>query len=108
MLKDSKPVELGDYLDSVMYLVNLVGIDHVGLGPDFMEEMPLEVIQAALKGLPPEAVSLMQSIPPMPGFSSARDMPNVTAGLVERKLEKDGIEKVIGGNWLRLYDTVWI
>ena len=41
---------LEDYLRAIEDLVNIVGIDQVGLGPDFMEEMPRHVQSQALAG----------------------------------------------------------
>ena len=41
---------LEDYLRAIEDLVDLVGIDQVGLGPDFMEEMPRHVQSQALAG----------------------------------------------------------
>ena len=107
LLKKAGPVTLNDYIDSISYLVELVGIDHVGIGPDFMEEMPLEVAQTVLAGLPVDAVSFMQKMPPMEGFASVSDMPNLTAALLRKGFGEDDVRKIMGGNWLRLYGLVW-
>ncbi len=101
------PATLDDYLDAIDYLVQLVGVDHVGLGPDFMEEMPQEVIQKVLVGLPPETMRLLASIPPTQGFESVARLPRVTAGLLARGYRPEDVAKILGGNWLRLYREVW-
>ncbi len=107
MLTQNLPAKLDDYLDAVDYLVNLVGVNHVGLGPDFMEEMTEETMTAVLDGLSPEVVDLLAKMPPVQDFASVADMPNVTCGLLERGYSKSNVRQIIGGNWLRLYEEVW-
>lgn len=98
---------LTDYLDTLDYLVALVGIDHVGLGPDFMEEMPSEVAAQALRGMPAGVLQQFMAVQPTVGFESIAACANVTAGLLQRGYAVDAIQKIIGGNWLRLYRRVW-
>ncbi|NKQ34877.1 MAG: membrane dipeptidase [Chloroflexi bacterium] len=107
MLTQNLPAALDDYLDAVDYLVNLVGVDHVGLGPDFMEEMTVETMTAVLDGLAPDVVDLLAKMPPVQDFASVADMPNVTRGLLARGYSKSDVRQIIGGNWLRLYEEVW-
>jgi membrane dipeptidase len=40
VLNNSSRARLRDYVDSIGYLVDLVGVDHVGIGTDFMRGMP--------------------------------------------------------------------
>ncbi|MBK8034805.1 MAG: dipeptidase [Chloroflexi bacterium] len=107
MLTPNLPATLDDYVDTINYLVEVAGIDHVGIGPDLMEEMPAEVVAIVLKGLPVDAVNFMKSIPPVQGFASAADMPNITERLLARGYSAADTQKIMGGNWLRLYAEVW-
>ncbi|NWG18629.1 MAG: membrane dipeptidase [Chloroflexi bacterium] len=107
MLTQNLPATLDDYLDTIDYLVGLAGVDHVGIGPDFMEAMPQEAAKTVLAGLPLDVITFMQNIPPAQGFASAADLPNVTAGLLARGYSAADTQKIMGGNWLRLYDQVW-
>ncbi|HQY90598.1 membrane dipeptidase [Caldilinea sp.] len=107
MLTCDMHATLDDYLDTIDYLVNLVGIDHVGLGPDFMEEMPAEIAAQALRGMRPEVVKQFASVTPTTGFASIAECANVTHGLLARGYPPDDVRKLIGGNWLRLYQAVW-
>lgn len=107
MLTQSLPAVVDDYVNAIDYLVELAGIDHVGLGPDFMEEMPAEVAAVVLAGLPVDVVNFMRSIPPVQGFASAAEMPNVTARLLARGYSESDTQKIMGGNWLRLYEQIW-
>jgi membrane dipeptidase len=106
-LSGSTKATLDNYLDMLEYLINLVGIDHVGVGPDFMEEMSLESSAGALKGLSPETLAQYAAVQPVQGFETARSFPNLTEGLVGRGYKNDEVQKVMGGNWLRLYGQVW-
>jgi membrane dipeptidase len=108
MLTSSLPATLDDYVNAIDVLVNLAGIDHVAIGPDLMEEMPPEVVAVVLAGLPVDAVNVMKSVPPLADFVSAADMPNITARLLARGYSAQDTQKIMGGNWLRLYGRVWL
>lgn len=107
MLTRHLPATLDDYVNTIDYLVEMVGIDHVATGPDFMEEMPKEVVEIVLSGLPVDVMTFMQTIPPVQNFASAKDMPNLTAKLIDRGYSITDTGKIMGGNWLRLYEQVW-
>jgi membrane dipeptidase len=101
------PATLADYVTAIDDLVALAGLDHVGLGPDFMEEMPAEVADQVLKGLSSEILQQFQAMPPTQDFESAATFPNVTAALLSHGYSAEETRKIIGGNWLRLYTEVW-
>jgi membrane dipeptidase len=51
-------------------------------------------------------------IPPLPhefpvGLEDATQLGNVTRGLLARGYGADEVRKILGGNWLRLFETVW-
>jgi membrane dipeptidase len=71
-------------LDDVETLISWVGKDHVGLGSDFF------------------------GIEPAPtGFVGMHELPNVTRGLVDRGHSDESILKILGGNYLRVFEHVW-
>jgi membrane dipeptidase len=98
---------LEDYLNAIDYLVTLMGIDHVGLGTDFMEEIPAEIMAAALKGISAENLQKYYGSTIVKGFESAAEFPRVTEGLLSRGYSPEDVKKIMGGNWLRLYEKVW-
>ena len=71
-------------LDHIDHLVNVVGADHVGIGADLDSCM----------------------IPVPEGIDSVRDYPKLTEGLVRRGYPDDVIEKIMGGNFLRVFTEV--
>jgi len=98
---------LEDYLDAIDYLVGLIGMDHVGLGTDFMEEIPAEIMMAALKGISAETLEKYYGSSIVKGFESAAEFPRVTGGLLSRGYSPGDVKKIMGGNWLSLYEKVW-
>ena len=107
LIARTMPAKLADYLAAIDDLVARVGIDHVALGPDFMEDMPKDVLEASVRDLPPAAVAAYAAMPPTVGFESVTEMPKVTEGLLTRGYRPDDVKRLIGGNWLRLYERVW-
>ena len=67
-------------LDHIDFIVQLAGIDHVGLGSDF-------------DGIEASVVEL----------NGVEDFPLVTKGLVERGYSKKDIEKILGENFIRVF-----
>lgn len=92
-----------DYLDIIDYLVDLVGIDHVGLGTDMFEGFqPWQHRRWARRY--DELQNLWGTTE---GFGVASDMPNVVIGLQQRGYQPEEIEKVLGGNLLRVFRETW-
>jgi membrane dipeptidase len=95
-------------LDQIDYLARLVGVDHVGLGLDFVEGQPEGFVNRGLgsnlpKGLVPTTWPWIYP----EGIREASDFPNITLGLVKRGYSDADIQKILGGNWLSLFDKVW-
>lgn len=66
-------------VDHIDHIVKLIGIDHVGLGADF---------------------DGAESFPK--GLNSVADYPKVTEELYKRGYKKEDIEKILGGNFIRI------
>ncbi|RKX79141.1 MAG: peptidase M19, partial [Spirochaetes bacterium] len=98
MLKTSGQASLEDYLNAIDYTVNLIGIDHTALGPDFMEEMPNEIADIVLKDIPAETREKMKKMPALKNFESISKAPEVTDGLFRRGYSEDEVRKIIGLN----------
>ena len=107
VLTGQPKANLEHYLRAIEDLVDLVGIDHVGLGPDFMEEMPRDVMSQALAGFDDDTAARFFSAQKTEGFGSVSETPNVTAGLLARGWSPEDVRKVVGGNWLRFYEESW-
>ncbi|MCF3944576.1 dipeptidase [Oceanobacillus alkalisoli] len=81
-LTDNANGYVTDIVDHIDYAVEVMGIDHVGLGSDFDGAvLPVDLQTAA-------------------------DLPNITEELVYRGYSLEDIEKVLGGNMLRVLEEI--
>ena len=80
--KEKVRPELSVVIDHIDYIVNLVGIDYVGLGGDF------DGVESTAKGL-----------------DDVSAYPNITKALVERGYSDGDIQKILGLNVLRVLDA---
>lgn len=69
-------------IDHIDYLVKLAGVDHVGLGSDF-------------DGIPSSTQQL----------NDVTDMPLIAKELSQRGYSKQDIDKILGGNFLRVFEA---
>jgi membrane dipeptidase len=102
---------LDDYLDSIDYLVNLIGIDHVGIGTDFCMGQPsawFQWIFSAYGTFPPErTLRVPEPYRHLLGLWGMEEYRNIAAGLLARGHNPEDVRKMLGGNWLRLFGAVW-
>ena len=99
---------LEQHLDQFDYVRKLVGVDHVGLGPDFVVGRVEPTVEAEVDRF--TIPKTMVGEPPwlfVKGFEDVTELPNVTRGLIGRGWSTEEIHKVLGGNWLRVYEKVW-
>ncbi len=101
-----------DYLDNIDYAVNHMGVEHVGLGTDFVLPSSMEQILAGPDWgeVEREAVGVYVSVWPWSdgheGMENNSGYPNLTRGLVARGYSYEDITRIMGGNWLRLIEEV--
>lgn len=74
---------LSDLIDHIDHMVKVAGVDHVGLGSDF------DGIDCSPQGL-----------------DSAADLPKITEALYQRGYKATDIDKILGGNLLRVFGDV--
>ncbi len=72
-----------DLIDHIDHMVKVAGVDHVGLGSDF------DGIDCSPQGL-----------------DSAADLPKITEALYQRGYTATDIDKILGGNLLRVFGQV--
>ncbi len=80
---DKIPVDVGTVVDHIDHIVALVGPNHVGLGSDY-------------DGVP--------SVPT--GLEDCTGMPAITAELLRRGYSAKDVRKILGGNFMRVFERV--
>lgn len=98
-------VTLSDMIDHVDYVVERIGVDHVGIGLAIFENHPLSFYDQ-FASLPVD----VYGTPPWEwptGISTVSEFPNVTGELVRRGYPDEDILKILGGNMLRVCTDAW-
>ena len=94
---------LDRYVDHIEYVTNLIGINGVGIGFDFFEFIYSQWPESAKRELA-EKLTTPQFIPDLRNHAHAR---NLTRKLIERGFNDQQIEKILRGNWLRIFEE-WL
>jgi membrane dipeptidase len=76
------PVYVARIVDHIDHIVKLAGVDHVGIGSDF------DGVQSTTTDL-----------------ATVADLPNLTKELLKRGYSPSDVEKILGGNMLRVMDA---
>jgi membrane dipeptidase len=96
---DQEKSTLDCYVDHIGHIVDLVGIDSVGIGFDFFEFIYRQWPKEKKKWMA-EKLTTPHFIPDLTNHSHAR---NLTRKLIERGFADGDIEKILRGNWLRIF-----
>lgn len=89
---------LDKLVDHISHIANLVGIDYVGLGLDFVkDDGPL---------YPEDEIFGVGQNRLIPNFENEEDLVNLTECMVKRGFSATDIKKVLGGNFLRVLKQV--
>ena len=102
---------LEDYLRQIDYMVDLVGIDFVGIGMDYVDGQDSNFSRTSTWGgtmAQANRVAVGRTVWPMPyAVPDSAHMGQVTAGLAKRGYSDEDIQKVLGLNWLRYVQKIW-
>ncbi|HSR12164.1 MAG TPA: membrane dipeptidase [Thermodesulfobacteriota bacterium] len=98
---------LEDFLDQVDYLVQLAGVDHVGVGTDKFEGKTKEEYISEVQTRYPKLIQTRFEDRHVEGFSHITQFPRITEGLLARGYSDEDCGKILGGNFLSLFRKVW-
>lgn len=90
----SGPATLGDVLDHIEHVANLVGVEHVGLGTD------VDLVGRDTHIYPKKRFDL-------DGVDYSQKIFDITDGLLRRQYSHDNIELILGGNFERALAAIW-
>lgn len=119
-ISDHPDTKLDDFVAHVAHLVDVIGIDHVGIGTDKMGP------PGARTGSLIEYPSSMPASPPgtfdwagfrleehrltsdyhIEGYETFKDWPNLTVALAQAGFNEDELRKLLGLNYLRVFRDV--
>jgi membrane dipeptidase len=98
---DNRTETIARHID---YAVNLIGVDHVGIGLDYvfdMEEMNASL--AAHAHIWPKGMGYEPGIK----LVAPEQLPELTELLLKKQYREDDIRKILGGNLMRVAEDVW-
>jgi membrane dipeptidase len=98
---------LDGFLDQIDYVVQLVGIDHVGIGTDKFEGKTRAEHFLEVQARYPKLIDTPFEQRHVEGFSRIRQFPRITEGLIKRGYADEDCAKILGGNFFRLFQRVW-
>ena len=104
-----EPTGIAQLVDHIDHVVNLVGIDHVGIGSD-SDMHGYDAMSPATKAQMRAAYKASYAIrdkADTDGFNTPLKMFNLTEELIRRKYSDANIAAILGGNFLRLLTSVW-
>lgn len=94
-----------DYLDHVDYVIQRIGPDHVGIGTDIYESYTKIGWENGTKRSYP--TEFFWETRYSAGFDRPEGIATVVAGLLARGYGHAEVSGIVGGNWLRVFRTVW-
>lgn len=108
-LKNGSRCTAGEFTDMVARTVDLIGIDHVGIGSDLCQGQPYSVLEWMRNGRWSKETDFGEGSAsnaawpePVSWFRSSADFPNLTAALEHAGFADADIAKIMGGNWMRI------
>ena len=104
-----------DFVDAIDNMVERIGIDHVGIGTDNTQDQPIEFWHyiAAQQGTKFPSTFADGSVPytelcfQPKGMETPAQFPNLAEALRNRGYSEEETQKLLGGNWLRLFEEMW-
>ena len=100
--QDPEASTLDCYVDHIEHVIDLIGIDGVGIGFDFCEYLFQQMSESVRADLAAK-LTKPHFIPDLTNHSHAR---NLTRKLIERGFSDEEIEKILRGNWLRVLKEI--
>jgi membrane dipeptidase len=114
-LKDKSACTLESFCAMVARTAELMGEEHIGIGSDLCQDQPDSVVEWMRVGRWSKEIDYGEGskdnagFPPQPPwFRDNRDFGNIAEGLASVGFDTAGVARVMGGNWLRFYETNFV
>lgn len=113
-LKNGPECTLEMFCQMVADTVEMIGIDHVGIGTDLCQNQPLSILEMMRNGRWTKdkdygegSASNATWPKPLSWFQSNADFPNIIDGLQKQGFAQDEIAKIMGLNWLSFFERTF-
>jgi membrane dipeptidase len=110
-LTDTGNATIDLFFDHIDHAVRTVGVDHVGIALDQIEypkppPAPIDGVEddpyvSPAKAYPKDYFSYTK------GLETPAEIPKITEGLLRRGYSDVDVAKIMGENWLRVYEEAW-
>jgi membrane dipeptidase len=107
-LKNGINSSIDDYVEAIAYIVNIAGIDQVGIGTDFTQGHGYEFFEWLThdKGYARRLTNFGKIVNPE-GIRTVGEFPNLTEALLKHGFSATDVARIMGGNWVRVLKDVW-
>jgi membrane dipeptidase len=107
-LKNGINSSIDDYVEAIAYIVNIAGIDQVGIGTDFTQGHGYEFFEWLThdKGYARRLTNFGKIVNPE-GIRTVGEFPNLTEALLKHGFSATEVARIMGGNWVRVLKDVW-
>lgn len=109
-LKDKSACTITSFCDMIKRVVDIMGINHVGIGSDLCQDQPDSIVEWMRNGRWThqrdygEGSVSQPGFPPQPHwFKDSRDIINIQQQLQKSGFSNSETAKIIGGNWRRFF-----
>ena len=109
-LKNGSQCTLDEFCAMIARTAELIGDEHLGIGSDLCQEQPDSVVEWMRNGLWTKDVDYGEGskdnagFPALPAwFRDNRDFCNLEQGLAKIGFSSEGIDRILGENWIRFY-----
>ncbi len=103
---------LGSFCSMIGEAATRYGVQNLGIGTDLCQDQPDSIVTWMRNGRWSKATDYGEGsaanagFPPMPDwFHDNRDFGNIRAGLIDVGLSEADTDGIMGGNWLRFYES---
>ena len=110
-LKKGNASTVEDYVDAISYAVDLVGLDHVGVGTDFTQDQPEEFWRYIGSQQGTKFPSTFTDVTTPSNYPINFETPDKFPVLIDtmgrKGFSSKEIAKILGLNWIRVFQEVW-
>jgi microsomal dipeptidase-like Zn-dependent dipeptidase len=110
-LKNGPDCTLDQFCDMVARTADLMGVEHLGIGTDLCLDQPTSVLTWMRNGRWSKQMDYGEGSAgnsdwprALDWFKDSGDFPTITRGLRERGFADSDVARIMGGNWLELFE----